>query len=344
MLPIRNFVFALLILFCPARGIAETKKVGVVLPLTGPMADVGHMLQNTVRMIGDEVKGEVEFIVEDDGFLARNTVAAVRKLVEIDKISGLLVFGSGGSLAVADVAERRGIPMIAIAYSDKVTAGRTNVFRLFTTLEDSVDAVCVEARRRDYKRVALLGTANEAMTATRLAVATNCGLNVVFSDEAAAGESDFRALVLNVRGSVPDAVFFATLPPHASLLSRQLRGAGFAGEFFSTVSAAHRSEIKASQGALIGAWVASAGVARASSFLSLYASRFGELEAPEGIFTYDAVRLMLGALRGKGAATLREAKEFQGIAGDYVLDENRSFRVPVHIFGVWEQWLEPLSQ
>lgn len=321
---------------------AEEKRIGVVLPLTGPMAQVGKMLQNSLTIVAEQRDPgkEFRFIVEDDAFNPRHTLSAARKLLDDDKVSGLVVFGSGGALAVAGLADDADIPMMAIAYSAKVTEGRRNVFRLAITLEDSVVALCAEARRRKYERVALVGSAQEAMTSLRVQLASTCQLNLVFNDEVVMGDVDLRSVVSRIKQSKPDAVGIFSIPPQGAILSRDLRGQGFKGDIFSGISGTHRSEIDASQGGLLGAWIVAGETAHAKEFLEMYRERFGTLESFEGFSMHDAVSILIKGLRGAGAATIRELTEFRGIGGVLSIDSQHTFREPVTTYRITPDWFE----
>jgi len=96
---------------------AESRnKIGVIIPLSGPVSEVGESIRNGIEFSKNDFdpKDEVKLIFEDDQFQAKNTVNAMWKLIEIDKVDAVITFGGSTSSAVADIAERKSVPMIAV--------------------------------------------------------------------------------------------------------------------------------------------------------------------------------------------------------------------------------------
>jgi branched-chain amino acid transport system substrate-binding protein len=332
---------------CVARAEESVvrQKIGVILPLTGLMSVTGQTLLNALQLAdGDkDPADEFEFIVEDDGFSPKNAVSAVTKLITQDKVAGLIVFGSGSALAVADIVEKEKVPMIAIAFSDKLTAGRKFVFRLNLFAQDVAERLCAEARRRNYHKIAIVASSVEAMSAVKTLFTAGCPINIAVNEEVLPGEAELKTLAARVRQAEPQGVLLLCIPPQISILSRALRDIGYKGDFFSTVVGAYRQEIRASHGALIGAWLVLGDDTAAGDFYRRYRERFGEPEVVEGPFMYDAAAIMLAALRQEGTATIANLKAFSGLLGKYTVESSHSFRVPLVVRRVTEQWFEPVE-
>ena len=113
---------------------ATVKKIGVVLPLSGPMSIVGTAIRDGMELSHNAGDG-LELIFEDDQYMPRNSVLAVQRLIDGIGVDGLVVFGSGPSIAVSEIAEQRKVPLISFAMNDNVGVGKHYVFRLFMTGE-----------------------------------------------------------------------------------------------------------------------------------------------------------------------------------------------------------------
>jgi len=87
------FSIGVAVIWCPAAQAQERVpfKVGAVLALTGPVSIAGIPFKNAMVMAKEDLDqtDQIKLYFEDDGFLPRNTVSAVQKLIHQDKV-GLL--------------------------------------------------------------------------------------------------------------------------------------------------------------------------------------------------------------------------------------------------------------
>lgn len=105
-------------------------KIGVVMPTTGPIAYDGRLTLNGIEMAVNEVnksggiKGnKIELFVEDSANVPATAVAAMEKLVGMQKVTFVIGdFGSSCTLAMMDVAQRSQTPLITpISLAPKIT-------------------------------------------------------------------------------------------------------------------------------------------------------------------------------------------------------------------------------
>ena len=105
-------------------------KLGVVVPTSGPIAYDGRLCLNGIEMAIDEVnaaggvKGnKIELYVEDSANVPATAVAAMEKLVGMQKVVGVIGdFGSSCTLAMMDVAQSSTTPLITpISLAPKIT-------------------------------------------------------------------------------------------------------------------------------------------------------------------------------------------------------------------------------
>jgi branched-chain amino acid transport system substrate-binding protein len=119
---------------------ADTIKVGIVLPLTGPQAKFGEIEKQSFDMALEEINGsggikgkKLEFIMEDDTGRPEVGRSVVEKLITKDKV---VMLGGGYSSSVvygvAGVAQQNRVPfLINTGAADKITEqGWDYVFRL----------------------------------------------------------------------------------------------------------------------------------------------------------------------------------------------------------------------
>lgn len=104
----------------PAPGVTDTEVViGTFGPLTGPAAAWGDTLRGLAayaEYINEQggIHGrQLRVIVEDDQYQPSKTVAAVKKMVEQDKVFALVnVVGTSNLSAVQDYLMQRGVPVV----------------------------------------------------------------------------------------------------------------------------------------------------------------------------------------------------------------------------------------
>src|SRR5690348_11276756 len=110
------FCFAL----TPPAYAQQAIRIGVVQPLTGPVAYDGNIYVNTVKMLVDDMnakggvlKRKIELKIEDGACNPAQSVNAAEKLVERDKVVALLgAFCSTSTAAVMEVAKKYKIPLV----------------------------------------------------------------------------------------------------------------------------------------------------------------------------------------------------------------------------------------
>jgi len=328
------FLIAFSLLFTKQAHSQEKIKIGVIAPLSGSISTVGETLKNSVMLADISLDNNdlVEFIFEDDSFSPKNSVTAARKLISQDKVSGIIIFGSSTSLAVAPIAETEKIPTIAMALSEKVALSREYTFRLFFIVDDLAELAAKEAVKLNYQSLAIVTTTQDGMLAMRDKFLTTNKIKLLLNEEVAPEETDFRSTASKIARLNPSAVFLALLPPQPSSFSKQLRQLGYKGELFSGPQIQSLSEVAASNGALQQTWFVTQNDHTAKEFYNNYKQKFGDVSHPDGIYGYEAARLFINGASNKDIFYyLSNLKEFHGIHGKYNYIGANTFASPVTV-------------
>ena len=344
------FHFALFTLFLltiawPDSLLASPARCGVILPLTGPLASIGSSIKNSMLLSQEKLKSEsvVTFIFEDDQFVPRNTVTLVNRLIDLDRVSCLVVFGSTTSLSVVDIVERNALPTIAIAITPKVALSKKYVVRHYILASSQAEKIVGQVNKLGYSDLAILSTQQDAALALREHFLKLWTKKPLLDEQLLPGDTDCRALALKVKTLAPPALMLNLLPPQASICSKQLRQSGYRGDFFSGPFLGNRAEIAAAQGTLDRAWFVSNDDSKASEFYQDYFKRFGnapEIEATNG---YDIIRLIVEGLRSHDLNHyLHTVTNFSGILGQYSALDN-TFDIPVGMHRVVNGNIEALT-
>lgn len=311
---------------------SRSPTVGFIIAQSGVAAWWGKHIINGMTL-ADETQGAskaVKFVVEDDQFSSKNAVTAATKLLA-ENVSALVTFGGGSSTAVAEIAERRKVPLIGISGADGFSREKNFVFRLFMANEDQMELLTTEGKSLNLKSMGVVATQQETMVDfMNLFAAKNPG-RIQFTETIQPSDVDMAPLATKIRGRNPDGLVLFVNPPHLAPLTKLLRAQRYSGPFIGGVNVFNPSEIKASEGALVGTLFPAPDSTKAREFVELYRKRFSESPPSEAFYGYDAAALLIEAARsGDLVRYLQESKEMQGLSGVFPR-RGQSFDVPAKL-------------
>ena len=172
----------------------RTRIIGVVVPLSGLAVASGQTIKNSIQLALEESSNPtVKFLFEDDQFEPKNTVTAVRKLIEIDHVDGLIVWGTPTALAVNGIAEKAKVPLIAFSLLDKVVEDKKFVLKHWLPSSAISAGVASEVVKRHITTVSLVVQSNDAMLKLKDDFLNSNVAKVVSTVEYTRTEDDFRS-------------------------------------------------------------------------------------------------------------------------------------------------------
>lgn len=156
-------------------------KVALVVHNTGPYADTGRMKMIGAQIAVDEINAAggikslggapIELVVEDAGPDVSSAVAAANRALSEGVVAGDGTGVSSATLAVTEVAERRGVPWTTMSFEDKITErGFRHVFATSPKTSEFTDlwvrAIDELAKKsgRSIERVGIIGGVNVVAT------------------------------------------------------------------------------------------------------------------------------------------------------------------------------------
>jgi branched-chain amino acid transport system substrate-binding protein len=150
------------LLFSHAQA-ADTVKIGLVLPMTGPFASTGRQVEAGVKaymaLNGDTVAGKkVEVVLRDDAGTADQTRRIAQELVVKDGASMLMGFGlTPLALSVAPVLSQAKVPAIITSATTSIITQKSEYFvRTSMAGPQSAVPVATWAAKNGLKRVVTL--------------------------------------------------------------------------------------------------------------------------------------------------------------------------------------------
>jgi branched-chain amino acid transport system substrate-binding protein len=242
--------------------VAETLKIGVIAPLTGPGAPWGLAGDQAAKILAADVNAEggldvggkkyqIEVVSYDDQYKAAQAVAAYNRLVNQDDVKYMLIETSASTMALKDNLEADKVVAITSSYSPNVIDSRTRF--LFRQYSDSADFApgYIGWIKQHVKglRIAMLNPNDETGWGHQKVtekVYRDSGFDLQDQELYERSIKDFQPLLTKVLGARPDVIDLgSTSPATAGLIVRQARELGFKGQFVQTGGPGWAAAVKA---------------------------------------------------------------------------------------------------
>jgi branched-chain amino acid transport system substrate-binding protein len=325
---------------------ADTIKIGVTSPLTGPAADVGRIQLNSARLAVADVNAaggvlgkQVELIVEDDQTTNPGIVLAFSRLAANPDIVGFL--GSIRSTqvnAMAPDVARVGKPVMFGGTDPTLTHhGYKWLFRCRPN--DSYSARVIAdygVNTLKLKKWALVYSTDAFGTGGMNALTDSLdklGIKLALSQGYANQQADFSPVVLAVKQAEPEVMAsYFTYEPDCALFARQLRQLGVRTPWIGSPSIISPVTLGLAKNALFGTY----GIAdftpdandQSKAFTAQYQKAHGG-EIPDSGWTFDGIKILCNAMNDakttdpeKIRAAILSLKGYKGTEGEYNYDEN----------------------
>ena len=235
------FVMATVVLALVGVGVAaEPVRLGVIQPLTGPVAYDGTIYVNTLKMIVEEMNAKggllgrsIELVVEDGACNPAQSVNAAEKLVVRDKVVTLIgAFCSTSSAAVMEVAKKYKIPHVTgISTAAQLTEqGNPYFFRAVATTPMLGNAFGPDMpgiiKGKRFAFLVINDDWGRTMVSSYPKALERGGGQVVGSEYFLPSDLQFLSHITRVKSVNPDAIILAANTQHAVALSKQIRELG----------------------------------------------------------------------------------------------------------------------
>jgi branched-chain amino acid transport system substrate-binding protein len=138
-------ILFLLLVACAKPASTQKIKIGVILPMTGILAEMGQYEKQAMELsqafLKANGKNNIELIFEDGKGDSKMVAAAANKLLDMDKVRLLIVSTTGASLAARPIAERGSIPLIAFCMGSDVASTSKSTIRYYIGIEEESQAI-----------------------------------------------------------------------------------------------------------------------------------------------------------------------------------------------------------
>ena len=213
--------------------------IGLVAPVTGPVAAYGDQVRNGAQAAVDVINAaggilgeKVVLQVADDAGDPKQGVSSANLLVGegVRYVGGPVT--SGVAIPASDVFAENGVLMVTpTATAPELTArGLTNVLRTCGRDDQQAEvAAAYVLKNMKDKRIAVIhdkGTYGQGLADAFKAAINAGGIQEVEYNSLTPGEKDLSALVTRLKSANVEVIYFGGYHPEGGLLARQLGDAG----------------------------------------------------------------------------------------------------------------------
>ncbi len=314
--------------------------IGVVLPLTGHLADAGKLMKQGYNHALDEINTtqlantQLKFIYEDSTSTPEGAVEDFNKLIHVDDVS-VIIGPASSSAAQAAFPVARDNQIVAISStsgSRGLGAISDYVFRVALTT-DVVIPIGVETTHAilGYQQVATLYDKNDVFSSDREAVLqqafTEYSIEALTPETFQSGDTDFSEQLTRIKKGNPDAVFVSALPPEKPGILIQAHELGISVPFI--VSSLTDVEVQVAGDAAEGAitfigWLPTDDTPGNQAFVQKYTNTYGIEPNAFATASYTTVYILAEAIKNanaKDSTAIRDAlaniKDFDTLFGKF---------------------------
>lgn len=334
--------------------------IGLVAPLTGPVAAYGDQVKNGAEAAVDAINksggilGEqVKLQLADDAGDPKQGVSAANNLVGDGVRFVVGPVTSGVAMAVSDVLAENAVLMVTPTATapDLTNRGLTNVLRTCgrDDQQAEVAAKYVLEHLKD-KKVAVLhdkGTYGMGLANSFKAAINAGGITEVMYEGLTAGEKDYSAIVGRLKKDGAEVIYFGGYHPEGGLLARQLADGGVKAQIIGGEGLSNTEYWAIGNEAAAGTLFTNASDALKSSDSAEAVAVLKEKGVPPEAFTlnaYAAVQVIKAGIEKVGkaddaaavATALKGGEAVQTAIGKLTYGENGDLSSPSFSLFKWE--------
>ncbi|MBI5676557.1 MAG: ABC transporter substrate-binding protein [Nitrospirae bacterium] len=335
----------------------ESIKIGVTLPLSGDAAVWGRSQKDGYDLALSQINAEggingkkVVLIYEDDKGLPKDGVAALQKLINVDKIKILTgIANSSVALAYIPIINENKILFISSgASSPKLTGASKYFFRTWPS--DIAEALAMAKYAHNemkLNKIAILFINNDygiGLSEPFKSAFESLGGKIIISESFEQGATDFKTQLTKIKASTPDAIYLAGNPVEMGGALKQIRELGIKTQVLS-ISTLNDKEVftvagaKAIEGTIItdASFDPQSEDPMAKKFMQDFRTMFNHDPGILANTAYDALMILAHSFKKVGtdpdrlAQYLHSMKDYTGVSGKISFSEGGDVNRPINI-------------
>jgi branched-chain amino acid transport system substrate-binding protein len=327
----RKLLFITTVALASSGALAQDIKIGVIQPLTGPLAFDGNADVKGAQLAAKEINArggvlgkKIELVVEDGQCKPAESVGAAEKLIFRDKVPVIMgAFCSGATLAIMPVVEKNRIPLVTgVSSSPKLTEVRHEWFFRNAETEALTAQAFSRVLHKDLKlnNAYFLAVNDDWGRGTVMAFEGNWKkaggkiAGVEYVDRAA---NDFYTPLTKIRALRPDIIIVAAESQAGSIIAKQAKELGVKSRIFGVGAWATPTFMElagdAANGLLAGVVYAPTQPGeRNKAFVAAHTAEYKEAPGKYSAAGYNTIHIIAQAIQRAGApdpAKIRAALE-----------------------------------
>ncbi len=324
-------------------------KIGAIFSVTGANAPLGDPERKALLLLVDKINKaggvdghQVEAVIEDDESDPAKAVAAVNKLLTVDKVCAVIGgTGSGNAMAIKPIMTAKKVPFIAVAAGNVIT----DTDYKWTFRAPAKNSLAAEAaltyieKTLKAKKIAILYDSNAfGQDGFNLISkeAPGKGITIVAQEKYESTATDVTAQLTNIKAANPEVVVVWGTNPVPAVAAKAMKQLGMTQPFVGSHGLATKKFIELAADAANGVVFPSARLIIPSSFTDAaqkkvvdqfikdYKAMYnGEVPNNYAGHAYDAFYILTNALAKSGSnntklrAQIEKTKNFVGPDGIY---------------------------
>jgi branched-chain amino acid transport system substrate-binding protein len=214
-------------------------KIGAVLSVTGANAPLGDPEKKALEMEVDKLNtaggvngAKIDLIIEDDESDAAKAVAALNKLIKVDKVTAIIGgTGTTPTMAMKPISAKEKIPQIALVAGNQVTKGDYKwIFRTAHNetyvFEKAIDYLSKTVK---VKKLAILHDSNaygQGGADTIKAIAPGKGMTIVATEKYDSTATDVTTQLTTIKAANPDCLIIWGTNPVPAVAVKNMKQLG----------------------------------------------------------------------------------------------------------------------
>jgi branched-chain amino acid transport system substrate-binding protein len=335
-----------LLLASAAAYAEDTIKIGIIQPLTGSVAYNGTTDVNGIKLALSEINAKggvlgkkVELVIEDGQCKPANSVNAAEKLIQRDKVVGLIgAFCSSATAAIMPVAQSNKVPLITGVSSAANLTEKGNAWFFRATETDALLAKSfakILVNQLNLKKVAYIGVNDDfgrGSVDEFEKQMTALGATTVMKEYFEHGTSDYYTLLAKLKASGADGAFVSAETQDGSTFVKQKAELGLATKVFGVGSWATADFMQLAGQAANGIYAAvpyasTMKTPKNEGFVKAYQEQYKVAPGKYSAAGYNTLNILVSAIeraQSTEADKIREAllkTNYDGPNGHFQFDE-----------------------
>lgn len=228
-------LLALVMLFCSSCGATKTIKIGTIFSVTGSAAYLGAPEEKTIKMMVEDINKnggingqKVEPIYKDSAGKAESALSFAKQLIEEEGVVAIIgPSTSGESMAIKDLCETSGVPLISCAAAETIVDPLAHyVFK--TPQKDSyiVRWIFDSMQKQNITKVGVLASLSgfgQGGLAQLEKYAPEYGITITAKESYDPSITDLSALLAKLEASGAEAIVNWSIEPAQSIVAKNMK-------------------------------------------------------------------------------------------------------------------------